>query len=137
MRPPTVRRVTSRGLHGEAILAKSGRTGRSRGTRGERGGAAEAEFAENPLQQIDPGSSRRGFLKAAGFAFAGAALTGCSRAPVEKAMPYLIQPENTVAGRAQYYASTCGACPAGCGLLAKVRDGRPIKLEGNPDQAIS
>jgi MoCo/4Fe-4S cofactor protein with predicted Tat translocation signal len=98
---------------------------------------AEAEFSENPLQQIEPGSSRRGFLKAAGFTFAGAALTGCSRAPVEKAMPYLVQPENMVAGRAQYYASTCGACSAGCGLLAKVRDGRPIKLEGNPDQALS
>jgi molybdopterin-containing oxidoreductase family iron-sulfur binding subunit len=52
-------------------------------------------------------------------------------------MPYLIQPENVVAGRSQYYASTCGACPAGCGVLGKVRDGRPIKLEGNPEQAIS
>ena len=99
--------------------------------------AAEAEFAENPGQQIELGGSRRGFLKAAGFAFAGAALTGCSRAPVEKAMPYLVQPEDMVAGRAQYYASTCGACAAGCGLLAKVKDGRPIKLEGNPDQSIS
>ena len=99
--------------------------------------AGEAEFPENPLQQIEPGSSRRGFLKAAGFAFGGTALTGCSRAPVETAIPYLIQPEDIVAGRAQYYASTCGACPAGCGLLAKVRDGRPIKLEGNPEQAVS
>jgi molybdopterin-containing oxidoreductase family iron-sulfur binding subunit len=52
-------------------------------------------------------------------------------------MPYLLQPEDVVAGRSQYYASTCGACAAGCGLLVKVRDGRPIKLEGNPDQAIS
>jgi molybdopterin-containing oxidoreductase family iron-sulfur binding subunit len=99
--------------------------------------AAEVEFSESPLQQIECGSSRRGFLKAAGFAFAGAALTSCSRAPVEKAMPYLVQPEDMVAGRTQYYASTCGACPAGCGLLAKARDGRPIKLEGNPEQAIS
>jgi len=52
--------------------------------------AAEAEFSESPLQQIECGSSRRGFLKAAGFAFGGAALTGCSRAPIEKAMPYLV-----------------------------------------------
>jgi molybdopterin-containing oxidoreductase family iron-sulfur binding subunit len=94
------------------------------------------EFSENPLQQIESGPSRRGFLKAAGFAFAGAAATGCSRAPAEKAMPYLSQPEGLVAGRAQYYASTCGGCSAGCGLLVKVRDGRPIKLEGNPEQAI-
>jgi Fe-S-cluster-containing dehydrogenase component len=81
--------------------------------------------------------SRREFLKAAGFAFAGAALTGCSRAPVERALPYVVQPEDLVAGRSQYYASTCAGCTAGCGLLVKVRDGRPIKLEGNPDQAIS
>jgi molybdopterin-containing oxidoreductase family iron-sulfur binding subunit len=94
------------------------------------------EFSENPLQQTETGPSRRGFLKAAGFAFAGAALTGCSRAPAEKAMPYLSQPEGLVAGRAQYYASTCAGCSAGCGLLVKVRDGRPIKLEGNPEQAI-
>src|SRR5215471_9712826 len=85
----------------------------------------------------DTGPSRRGFLKAAGFAFAGAALSGCSRGPVEKAMPYLVQPEGLVAGRAQYYASTCAGCSAGCGLLVKVRDGRPIKLEGNPEHAIS
>jgi molybdopterin-containing oxidoreductase family iron-sulfur binding subunit len=97
----------------------------------------EAEFPESPLRQIDPDPSRRGFLKAAGFAFAGAALTGCSRAPAEKAMPYLTQPEGLVAGYSQYYASTCAGCTAGCGLLVKVRDGRPIKLEGNPDQAIS
>ena len=99
--------------------------------------ASGVEFPQNPLRQIESGHSRRSFLKAAGFAFAGAALTGCSRAPVEDALPYQIQPEGVVAGRSQYYASTCGACQAGCGLLAKVRDGRPIKLEGNPGQTIS
>src|SRR5262252_4646381 len=92
--------------------------------------------ADESVEFPDTAPSRRGFLKAAGFAFAGAALTGCSRAPAEKAMPYLIQPEGLVAGRAQYYASTCAGCTAGCGLLVKVRDGRPIKLEGNPEQAI-
>src|SRR5262249_55395288 len=85
----------------------------------------------------DTAPSRRGFLKAAGFAFASAVLTSCSRAPVEKAMPYLAQPEGLVAGRAQFYSSTCDGCSAGCGLLVKVRDGRPIKLEGNPEQAVS
>src|ERR1051326_5970766 len=94
------------------------------------------EFPESPLRQIEPDPSRRTFLKLAGFTFAGAALTGCSRAPVEKAMPYLIPPEELVAGRARYYASTCSGRTAGCGLLVKVRDGRPIKLEGNPEQAI-
>ena len=81
--------------------------------------------------------TRRDFLRLAGFTFASATLTGCSRAPVEKAMPYLIQPEEIVPGRAYFYSSTCAACPAACGMIIKNRDGRPIKLEGNPAHPIS
>jgi MoCo/4Fe-4S cofactor protein with predicted Tat translocation signal len=81
--------------------------------------------------------SRRGFLRAAGFAFAGAAVSGGARTPVPKAIPYLVQPEAITPGRAYYYASTCGGCSAGCGLLVKDRDGRPIKLEGSPDHPVS
>ncbi len=94
------------------------------------------EFVEVP-QDERRGVSRRDFLAAAGFTFGSMALTGCTRAPVEKAIPYLVQPEAIIPGRATYYASTCGACSAGCGILAKNRDGRTIKLEGNPDHPIS
>ncbi len=80
---------------------------------------------------------RRGFLKASGFTVAGTLLVGCSRKPVEKAIPYLVQPEEIVPGRATWYASTCGGCAAGCGALVKCRDGRPIKLEGNRDHPFS
>ena len=83
------------------------------------------------------GTSRRNFLKAAGFTFAGALLGGCQRAPEQEAIPPLSQPEDIVAGQARYYASTCGACPAGCGMLVKSYDGRPIKLEGNPEHPLS
>ncbi len=86
---------------------------------------------------LGEGLARREFLRAAGFVFGGAALTRCSKAPVEKAIPYLIKPEEITPGRAVYYASTCGACTAACGLLVKCRDGRPIKLEGNPDHPLS
>ena len=82
------------------------------------------------------GLERRDFLIAAGFTF-GAAMTGCSRAPVENAIPYSVAPDEITPGRAYHYTSTCGACPAGCGLLVKCRDGRPIKLEGNPDHPLS
>ncbi|MCL6507625.1 MAG: hypothetical protein K6T59_11410, partial [Bryobacteraceae bacterium] len=97
---------------------------------------AAVEFDATPLGAAPPGS-RRSFLQAAGFSFAGALLAGCGRAPVEKVAPWLEQPEEIIAGRSYYYASTCGACPAGCGLLVKTRDGRPIKLEGNPDHPLS
>src|SRR3990172_7119992 len=97
------------------------------------------------LQQEIPDSSqelpgvwsRRGFLQAAGFAFAGAVLSGCNRAPVQKAIPLLQQPEFLTPGQAVYYASTCVGCPAACGVLIKNRDGRPIKLEGNPEHPMS
>lgn len=81
--------------------------------------------------------SRRDILKLAGFAFAGATLGGCERVPVEYLMAPSVQPEGLVAGRSYDYASTCGGCTAGCGLLVKVRDGRPIKLEGNPEHPLS
>jgi molybdopterin-containing oxidoreductase family iron-sulfur binding subunit len=83
------------------------------------------------------GFSRRDFLRAAGFTFTGVLLGGCQRAPEQEAIPLLDQPEGIVAGQASYYASTCAACSAGCGLLVKSRDGRPIKLEGNPEHPVS
>lgn len=80
---------------------------------------------------------RRRFLQAAGFSFAGAAATACSPAPVERAIPFLVAPEEVVPGRSYWMSSTCRACPAGCGALVKCRDGRPLKLEGNPEHPAS
>ena len=80
--------------------------------------------------------SRRDFLKlvGAGAAFAAA---GCARKPVEKILPYLRAPEEITPGNAVYYASTCGECPAACGVLVKTREGRPIKLEGMKEHPLS
>ncbi len=97
------------------------------------------EFAEE-LPRTESGGGtmkRRDFLKAAGFTAAIAVATGCGRTPVQKAIPLLVQPEAEVPGTSLYYASTCAGCSAGCGILAKVRDGRPIKLEGNPQHPLS
>ncbi|HEX9093491.1 MAG TPA: [Fe-S]-binding protein, partial [Coriobacteriia bacterium] len=91
--------------------------------------AADAEFTST---SSDAGASRRDFLRLAGFSMAGA-MAACSRAPVRRAIPYVSQPDGVVPGRALWYATTCGGCAAGCGLLVKARDGRPIKIEGCPD----
>ncbi|MBI3646386.1 MAG: 4Fe-4S dicluster domain-containing protein, partial [Acidobacteriales bacterium] len=91
------------------------------------------EFPEGGPRQF----RRRDFLKATGFTLGVAFATGCSRAPVQRAIPLLSQPEEMVPGRSLFYASTCAGCSAGCGLLAKVRDGRPIKLEGNAQHPVS
>ena len=91
--------------------------------------------AARDLADRDPGRSpdgfdRRAFLKLAGFSLGGAALAGCTRGREEKLVPYLVRPEEITPGRSTWYASTCGACSASCGILTKNRDGRPIKLEG-------
>lgn len=80
--------------------------------------------------------TRRDFLKLMGFSLA-AVSAACSRMPVKKAVPYLTKPEEIVPGKSYWYASTCAGCSAGCGTLVKTRDGRPIKMEGNPESPMS
>lgn len=75
--------------------------------------------------------SRRDFLKAVSLT-GTAVVTGCSSEPVRRLIPYIIPPEDIIPGEATWYATTCRECPAGCGLLAKNRDGHIIKAEGNP-----
>ena len=79
---------------------------------------------------------RRDFLKIVGLSAGAAATAGCGD-PVDKLIPYVIQPEEITPGIAVVYASTCQECPAACGLHVKTREGRPIKLEGNPEHPIN
>jgi molybdopterin-containing oxidoreductase family iron-sulfur binding subunit len=95
--------------------------------------ALQPEFPTHP--QPDLLASRRTFLKAAGFSFAGLMAANCRPAP-QHALPHILQPELTP-GRGYVYASTCRACETRCGLLVTTRDGRPTKIEGNPDHPLS
>jgi Fe-S-cluster-containing dehydrogenase component len=83
------------------------------------------------------GVSRRTFLRAAGFGVAAATLSACSRAPVRAIVSSLAGAEGLPPGRAYHIATTCGGCPAACGVLAKCVDGRPVKLEGLPGHPVS
>ncbi|MFH1488799.1 MAG: hypothetical protein ABII06_07845, partial [Pseudomonadota bacterium] len=75
--------------------------------------------------------NRRTFLKIAGagsLSLAG----GCTSRPEKKLFSKVRASTDTVTGKAAWYASTCRECPAGCGILAKNREGRVVKIEGNP-----
>ncbi len=80
---------------------------------------------------------RRDFLKILGLSGASTGLVGCAQEPAKKLIPYLVQPEEIIPGIPTWYASVCGECPAGCGVHVKVREGRPIKVEGNPDHPVN
>ncbi|MCK4751542.1 MAG: hypothetical protein KAT15_31005, partial [Bacteroidales bacterium] len=86
---------------------------------------------------VDAPASRRDFLKLFGFSFATAAVVSSCEKPVQKAIPYLIKPEEVTPGKASYYASTFFDGTEYCSVLVKVRDGRPIKIEGNHQSPVS
>ena len=66
-----------------------------------------------------------------------AALTGCQRGGPERLIPYL-EPEADVSpGATVEYSTVCRECPAGCGMIARVRDGRAFMVRGNPDHPIN
>ena len=79
---------------------------------------------------------RRTWMKAAAAAIASAALPGC-KPQVHKLVPYLLPDDEIVPGVADWYASTCGECSAGCGVLVRTMEGRAKKIEGNPEHPVS
>jgi anaerobic selenocysteine-containing dehydrogenase/Fe-S-cluster-containing dehydrogenase component len=82
---------------------------------------------------------RRRFLTVLGTTTAGGALalSGCSTDRVQKLVPYLVQSEDQVPGVATWYASSCTECDQGCGVHVRTREGRAVKLEGNPDHPVN
>ncbi|MCW3073346.1 MAG: [Fe-S]-binding protein [Flaviaesturariibacter sp.] len=88
-----------------------------------------ADFEDKGL--LDAKTPRRDFLKYLGFSTAAATLAASCDMPVRKAIPYVNRPENITPGIAKYYATTFVQDGEVVPAIAKVRDGRPIKIEGN------
>ncbi len=62
---------------------------------------------------------------------------GCSpRAATQRLIPFLVPPDDIVPGTPLHYRTVCRECPAGCGVTARTREGRAVKLEGNPEDPI-
>ncbi|UKN00870.1 TAT-variant-translocated molybdopterin oxidoreductase [Paracrocinitomix mangrovi] len=77
-------------------------------------------------------TGRRDFLKFLGFSVAAATLAACE-APVIKAVPYAVKPEDVTPGVANWYASTYYDGSNYASILVKSREGRPIHIKGNKD----
>ena len=83
------------------------------------------------------GVSRRGFLQLASASLALAGLTGCTKQPQEKIIPYVRQPEQLIPGKPMYFATALTHAGYALGVLAESHQGRPTKIEGNPDHPAS
>jgi MoCo/4Fe-4S cofactor protein with predicted Tat translocation signal len=94
------------------------------------------EFPAQASEWFDP-VGRRSFLKLMGASIALAGATACTRQPDELIVPYVRQPEDIVPGRPLFFATTMTLAGIGTGLLAESHEGRPTKLEGNPDHPSS
>src|SRR6266403_4987622 len=94
------------------------------------------EHAENefPHGANGPGATldRRELLKvmAASAAFAG--LTGCTKLPTQKIVPYVRQPEQIIPGKPLFYATAVTLGGVASGILVESNMARPTKIEGNP-----
>ena len=86
---------------------------------------------------MSDGMRRRDFLKVVGVSGAGAGMVGCSTEGVERLLPYVTSPEEITPGVATWYATVCCECPAGCGMWVRTREGRAVKVEGNPAHPVS
>ncbi len=82
-------------------------------------------------------ASRRDFLKTFGFGIAAASIIASCKRPIDKAIPYLVKPDEINPGTANYYASSYFDANEYGSIIVKVRDGRPIKIEGNTLSSIS
>src|SRR6267378_5932299 len=85
---------------------------------------------ENPVM------NRRDFFKIVTASGAAAATGGCQQAS-ETILPLVVPNEQLVPGVASWFSTVCRECPAGCGVIARNREGRVVKLEGNPDHPVN
>jgi anaerobic selenocysteine-containing dehydrogenase/Fe-S-cluster-containing dehydrogenase component len=80
--------------------------------------------------------SRRRFLQ--GLAATSAVGAAACGTPVkQEILPYVKGEPEQIPGVAVWYSSTCTECTAGCGIRVRTREGRAVKVEGNPDSPVN
>jgi Fe-S-cluster-containing dehydrogenase component/anaerobic selenocysteine-containing dehydrogenase len=96
------------------------------------------EFPPHAEEWTDP-VTRRQFLTLMGASLALAGAGGCSTQPAPRGQifPYARQPERLTPGIPLEFATTLTLTGAGVGVLVESHEGRPTKVEGNPDHPAS
>src|SRR5467141_604873 len=95
------------------------------------------EFPRLAPSEWDEGVDRRDFLKLMAASLALAGLSGCGRTPEQHIVPYVRQPDGLILGKPQFYATVMPFGADAIGLLVESHEGRPTKIEGNPDHPSS
>lgn len=85
------------------------------------------------IEDWDNSLSRRKFVKVMGASLALAGLSGCVVMPPAKIVPSVRPQDGQLPGNPMYLATAMSLGGVATGLLAKSFDGRPVKVEGNPD----
>jgi molybdopterin-containing oxidoreductase family iron-sulfur binding subunit len=84
------------------------------------------------------GVARREFMQLLGASLALAGATACSTRPQdERILPYTKTPPEVSPGNPLHYASGMTLAGHTSGLLITAREGRPIKIEGNPQHPVN
>ena len=94
------------------------------------------EFPSNASEWLDP-VGRRNFLKLMSASMALAGVTACTVQPQELIVPYVRQPEEEIPGKPLFFATAMTLGGVASGLLVESHEGRPTKIEGNPDHPAS
>ncbi|MEM1418499.1 MAG: twin-arginine translocation signal domain-containing protein, partial [Myxococcota bacterium] len=98
---------------------------------------AKAPDASTDILRKQPRLSRRGFMQAGGAATAALALQGCMRRPESNILPFSRGPEYTIPGIPQHFATVTARGNGALGLLVESNEGRPTKINGNPQHTSS
>ncbi|RJP62487.1 MAG: 4Fe-4S dicluster domain-containing protein [Ignavibacteriales bacterium] len=99
------------------------------------------EFMKGVTEDFDvkklSGLSRRKFLALLGASTTFAAASCSNYNDKGQVIPYNKKPDEITPGVSNFYASTCNGCSQACGVLIKTREGRPVKIDGNPDHPVN
>jgi MoCo/4Fe-4S cofactor protein with predicted Tat translocation signal len=95
-----------------------------------------SEFPDGASEWLDP-LGRRSFLKLMSASIALAGVGACTRQPLRAIVPYVRQPEELIPGRPLFFATALTLAGYARGVLVETHEGRPTKIEGNPEHPAS